>query len=117
MKTQCINLDQTFLNISNLMITVVKSFNMTRLFLAPRFSTDKAGYYMLPLVKQLLRDNFMGSDMEMEMLLIFLKGYFLSATDTIRNNAVTNLFNKLKGSKNAIAVLDTKRIYDHQQAA
>jgi hypothetical protein len=99
------------------MITVAKSFNITRLFSAPGFSTNKAGYYMLPLVKQLLRDNFMGSDIEMEMLLIFLKGYFLSATDTIRNNAVTNLFNKLKGSKNTIAVLDTKRIYDHQQAA
>jgi hypothetical protein len=99
------------------MITGVKSFNFSRLFSAPGFSTDKAGYYMLPLVKQLLRDNFMGSDMEMEMLLIFLKGYFLSAAGAIRNNAVTNLFKKLKGSKNAIAVLHTERIYNHQQAA
>lgn len=117
MKTQFINLDQTFLGISNLMITGFKSFKLNKLFLAPRFPTDKVGYYLLPLVKQLLRDNFMGSDMEMGMLLIFLKDYFLSATDTIRNNAVTNLFKKLKDSKNTIAVLDTERIYDHQQAA
>jgi hypothetical protein len=81
---------------------------MSRLFSASRFSTDKAGYYMLPLVKQLLRDNFMGSDMEMEMLLVFLKGYFLYAAGAIRNNAVTNLFKKLKGSENAIAVLHTE---------
>jgi hypothetical protein len=117
MKTQCINLDQTFLNISNLMITGVKSFNLTRLFLASRFSTDKAGYYLLPLVKQLLRDNLMGSDMEMGMLLIFLKDYFLSAADVIKKNTVTNLFKKLKSSKNTIAVLDTETIYNHQQAA
>ena len=99
------------------MITGVKSYNLSRLFSVPRFSTDKVGYYLLPLVKQLLRDNFMGSDMEMGMLLIFLKDYFLSAADAIRNNAVTNLFKKLKDSKNTIAVLDTERIYDHQQAA
>ena len=117
MKTQFINLDRTFLGISNLMITGFKSLKLNKLFLAPRFPTDKVGYYLLPLVKQLLRDNFMGSDMEMGMLLIFLKDYFLSATDTIRNNAVTNLFKKLKDSKNTIAVLDTERIYDHQQAA
>ena len=99
------------------MITGVKSFDMIRLFSAPKFSTDKAGYYMFPLVKQLLRDNFMGSDMEMGMLLIFLKGYFLYAADVIRNNAVTELYKKLKSNNSTVAVLDTERIYDHQQAA
>jgi len=34
----------------------------------------------------------MGSDMEMGILLIFLKGYFLSAADVIRNNSVTELY-------------------------
>jgi hypothetical protein len=117
MKTQGINFDQTLLDITNLMITSVKSFKLNKLSLAPKFSTDKVGYYLLPLVKQIFRDNFMGSDAEMGILLVFLKGYFLSATDTIRNNAVTDLFKKLRGSKRTIAVLNTERIYNHPQAA
>lgn len=117
MKTQCINLDQTFLNITNLIITGVKSFNLNKLFSAPKFSTDKIGYYLLPLIKQLFRDNFMGSDAEMGVLLIFLKGYFSSAVETVRSNAVGDLFRKLRGTKDTVAVLDTERIYDQQQAA
>ena len=117
MKTQCIHLDQTFLNITNLIITGVKSFNLNKIFSAPKFSTDKVGYYLLPLVKQLFKDNFMGSDAEMGVLLIFLKGYFSSAVETLRSNAVGDLFRKLRGVRGTVAVLDTERTYDHQQAA
>jgi hypothetical protein len=117
MKTQCIHLDQTFLNITNSITAGVKSFNLNKVFSAPKFSTDKVGYYLLPLVKQLFRDNFMGSDAEMGVLLIFLKGYFSSAVETVSNNAVTGLLEKLRSSKDTVAILDTERIYDNQQAA
>ena len=117
MKPQFIHFDQTFLNITNSIITGVKNSSLTKVFSAPKFSTDKIGYYLLPLVKQLFRDNFMGSDLEMGMLLIFLKDYFSSAVETVRSNAATDLFKKLRGTKDTITVLDTMRIYDHQQAA
>lgn len=117
MKPQFIHFDQTFLNITNSIITGVKNSSLTRVFSASKFSTDKVGYYLLPLVKQLFRDNFMGSDLEMGMLLIFLKDYFSSAVETVRSNAAADLFRKLRGSKDTIAAIDTERIYNHQQAA
>jgi hypothetical protein len=117
MKTQWIHLDQTFINITDSIITGVKSFTWNKVFSTSKFSTDKVGYYLLPLVKQLFRDNFMGSDAEMGVLIIFLKGYFSSAVETVSNNSVGNLLRKLRGPKNAVAVLETERNYDHQQAA
>ncbi|MHB8205979.1 hypothetical protein [Mucilaginibacter sp.] len=117
MKVQFVNIEQTFFDISNLMITGVKSLNLNKLFSAPIFSTKKVGHYLLPLVKQLLRDNFIGSDMEMTMMLTFMKGYFLSATEVVRNNTISDLFKKFGGSKNTIAVLNSERVYNHEQAA
>jgi hypothetical protein len=117
MKTQGINFDQTLLDITNLMTASVKSFKLNKLSITPKFSTDKVGYYLLPLVKQIFRDNFMGSDAEMGILLVFLKGYFSSAADAIKNNAITDLFKKFRGGKNDVVVLNTERIYNHPQAA
>jgi hypothetical protein len=119
MKTQCINFDQTLSDLTSLIITSVKSFNLNKLFLAPKFSTDKIGDYLLPLVKQIVKDNFMGADLEIGILLVFLKDYFLSAANAIRNNAVTNLFKKSKGSKRniAVSVSASEIIYNHPQAA
>ncbi|MDB5088355.1 MAG: hypothetical protein JWR09_2349 [Mucilaginibacter sp.] len=117
MKTQCINFDQTHSDLANLMITSVKSFKFNKLFLASNFSTDKVGHYLLPLVKQIVRDNFMGADLEMGILLIFMKDYFLSAANAIRNNAVTNLFKKIKGSKRNGTGSASEIIYNHPQAA
>jgi hypothetical protein len=117
MKTQYINFDQTHSDLTNLMITSVKSFKFNKLFTAPKFPTDKAGAFLLPLVKQIVRDNFMGADLEMGILLIFMKDYFLSAVNAIRNNAVTNLFKKVKGSKRNVAVPASEIIYNHPQAA
>ncbi len=117
MKTQLVNIGQTFFNISNLMLTGLRSFNINKLFPASKFSISTMGQYLLPLIKQLLRDSFMGSDMEIGMLLIFLKSYFLSAVEIASNNAVTDLIKKFRGNKSTIAILNTERIYDHQQAA
>ncbi|SHN20884.1 hypothetical protein [Mucilaginibacter sp. OK098] len=117
MKTQCINFDQTLSGITSLVITSVKSFKLNKLFLASNFPTDKVGYYLLPLAKQIFKDSFMGADMEMGILLIFMKDYFLSAANIIRNNAVTNLFKKIKGSKRNGTVLASEIIYNHPQAA
>ena len=65
----------------------VKSFKWNKLALLAKFSPAKLGYYLLPLVKQLFRDNFMGSDIEMGMLLIFPERYFFTAADALSNNA------------------------------
>jgi len=117
MKTQCINFDQTLSDLTSLIITSVKSFKINKLFLASNFSTDKVGDYLLPLVKQIVRDNFMGADLEIGILLVFMKDYFLSAADAIRNNAVTNLFKKIKVSKRNGSVSASEIIYNHPQAA
>jgi hypothetical protein len=117
MKTQCINFDQTLSDLTSLIITSVKSFKLNKLFLASNFSTAKVGHYLLPLAKQIFRDSFMGADMEMGILLIFMKDYFLSAANAIRNNAVTNLFKKFKSSKRNVSVSASERIYNHPQAA
>lgn len=117
MKTQCINFDQTLLDTTNLMINSAKGFKINKLFLTSNFSTARIGYYLLPLVKQIVKETFMGADLEVGILLIFVKDYFLSAANVIRNNAVTNLFKKVKGSKRHIAVPASEIIYNHPQAA
>jgi len=117
MKTQCINFDQTLSGITSLIITSVKSFKLNKLFLASNFSTAKLGHYLLPLAKQIVRDNFMGADLEIGILLIFLKDYLFSAADVVRNNAVTNLFKKIKDSKRNVSISASERIYNHPQAA
>lgn len=117
MKTQCINIDQALLEMTNLVIASVRSINMAKFIFTPKFPASKIGEYLLPLVKQLFRDNFMGSDMEMGILLIFLKGYFLSATNLISHNAVTGLFKKFKKSNAQVGAWDTEAIYDYKKAA
>ena len=118
MKTQFIHFDQIS-GITSVVVTSVKSFKLNKLFLVSSFSTSKLGYYLLPLVKQIIKDNFMGADLEIGILLIFLKDYFLSATNAIRNNAVTNLFKKSKGSERNIevSVSASEIFYNHPQAA
>ena len=113
MKTQFIHFDQ----ISG--ITSVRSFKLNKLFLTSNFSIGKVGYYLLPLVKQIIKDNFMGADLEIGILLVFLKDYFLSATNAIRNNAVTKLFKKSNGSERniAVSISASEIIYTHPQAA
>jgi hypothetical protein len=119
MKTQYINFDQTLSGITSLIINSVKSFKLNRLFLASNFSTDMIGHYLLPLAKQIFRETFMGADMEMGIVLIFMKDYFLSAADIIRNNAVTKLFKQSKDSKRdmVVSVSASEIIYNHPQAA
>ena len=119
MKTQLIHFDQTLSGITSVIITSAKSFKLNKLFSASNFSTDKLGYYLMPLVKQIIKDNFMGADLEIGILLVFLKDYFSSATNAIRNNAVTNLFKKSKGSERniAVSVSASEIIYNHPQAA
>ena len=119
MKTQCINLDQAPSDLTSLIITSVKSFKLNKLFFVSNFSTARVGHYLLPLVKQIVKDNFMGADLEIGILLIFMKDYFLSATNAIRSNAVTNLFKKSNSSKRniAVSVPASEITYNHPQAA
>ena len=117
MKTQCINVDQALLGMTNSVIASIRSITMSKFIFTPKFSANKIGEYLLPLAKQLFRDNFMGSDMEMGILLVFLKGYFLSATYLISHNAVTGLFKKFKKSNANVVAWDTETIYDYKKAA
>lgn len=117
MKTQCINIDQTLSGISNLMITSITSPKWSKLLFTFKFSPKKVGNYLLPLLKQLFKDNFMGSEMEMGILLLFVKSYFLLAVYVIGHNALTNRFKKLRESTIKSTELSYEDIYQHKQAA
>jgi len=125
MKTQCINLGLAASEISNLkniisvkfILTNIASLKWPKVFLISDFSAKKIGHYLLPLIKQLFRDNFMGSEMEMSILLVLVKGYVLLAVHTIRHNAITKQFKKLSSGLTKNAVLIDKDFSRHRQAA
>ncbi|MEO6631402.1 MAG: hypothetical protein ABIN13_06755 [Mucilaginibacter sp.] len=117
MKAPYINVDQTLSGITSVIITSAKSLKLNKVFFASNFSTYKVWHYLLPLVKQIIKDNFMGADLEIGILLIFLKDYFSSAANAVTNNAVTNLFKKSNGSERNITVSASEIIYNHPQAA
>ena len=117
MKTQWINIDQALSVISNLMISSLASLNWHQLLLAFKFSPNKIVGYLLPLLKQLFRDNFMGSEMEMGILLLFVKSYFLLAVYTIRHNVLANRFKKMRMNRTKTPVLYREDFYQHKQAA
>jgi hypothetical protein len=98
-------------------ITSIASIEWHKLFFAFRFSPTRIGDYLLPLLKQLFRDNFMGSDMEMGILLLFVKSYFLLAVYVITHNALIDRFKKLNKSINESVELNHEEIYQHKQAA
>ena len=114
MKTTSIHFDQAFLDSTKLMITGVKAI---KLFALSGIKADRVNYYLTLLVKQIFSDNFSGSDAEVGMVLIFLKGYFLSAADLLKNNVITDFFRKLKTGQSNIVVLDTEQNYSYNKAA
>lgn len=87
MKTQLTNIFQTFPGISSL---------QNILHVNPAALASKAGSYVTPILKQAFRDSFMGSDQELEMILLFLQGYILSAAKTVRHNPLTDGIKKLQ---------------------
>jgi hypothetical protein len=99
------------------MITSITSLKWSKPLFTFRFSPNKIGNYLLPLLKQLVRDNFMGSEMEMGILLLFVKSYFLLAVYTISHNALTDRVKKLRESTTKSAELNYEDIYQHEQAA
>jgi hypothetical protein len=111
MKTQCINIGQTLSGITKLMITGITSIKWNKLLFTSKFLPNKAGNYLLPLAKQLFRDNFMGSEMEMGILLLFVKSYFLLAVYAVSHNALTERFKKLRESTSQSAELNYEDIY------
>jgi hypothetical protein len=117
MKTQYANIGQVLSGINNLMVTSIAGVNWIKLFSAFRLSANTIGNYLLPLLKQLFRDNFMGSEMEMGVLLFFIKGYFLLAVFAITNNPLIDLFKKLKESVIENVVVNRDDFYQHKQAA
>jgi len=75
------------------------------------------GDYLPALIKQLFRDNFMGSEMEMSFLLYFIKGYFLLAVFTITNNPLTDRLKKLRESTKEKVMLNCDDFFQHKQTA
>jgi hypothetical protein len=117
MKTQYINIDQALSAISSLLITSIAGLKWVNLFSAFKLSPNKIGNYLLPLLKQLFKDNFMGSEMEMGILLLFVKSYFLIAVFAITHNPLVDQFKKLRLSINKSAVLQHRDYYQHNQVA
>ena len=117
MKTQYANIGQVLSGIHNLMITSIAGVNWIKLFSAFKLSPNRIGNYLLLLAKQLFRDNFMGSEMEMGVLLFFIKGYFLLAVFAITNNPLIDRFKKLKKIIIENVVLNRDDFYRHKQAA
>jgi hypothetical protein len=117
MKTQCIHIDQALSGINNLVVTNITNLKWHKLIGTLKFSPGKLSHYFLPLLKQLFRDNFMGSEMEMGILLLFVKSYFLLAVYAIRHNALTDRVKKLNKSINESVELNHEVIYQHKQAA
>jgi hypothetical protein len=94
MKTQLINVNHMLSGMVSKMIKGARSLKGGSRLTAQSFSPDRISSYVIPVVKQLFRDNFAGSDAEMGMMVVFLKSYFLSAAYVVSHNAV---FDKLKG--------------------
>jgi hypothetical protein len=117
MKTLNIHFDQSLLDVTKLMITGAKNFKWNSLFAVSVFSTERVNHFLTLVVKQIFSDNFNGSDAEVGMVLIFLKGYFLSAADLLRNNVITNLFRRLKTRESNVIVFDAEENYSYNQAA
>ncbi|MFI5139718.1 MAG: hypothetical protein ACHQIM_17990 [Sphingobacteriales bacterium] len=117
MKTQFENIAQVLSAINNLMITSITDVKWIKLFSAFKLSANTTGNYLLPLAKQLFRDNFMGSEMEMGVILFFIKGYFLLAVIAITNNSLAARFKKLRESVIENVVLHHDDFSQHRQAA
>lgn len=98
------------------MITSIAGANCINLLSAFKLSPNRIGNYLLLLAKQLFRDNFMGSEMEIGVLLFFVKGYFLLAVFAITNNHLTARLKKLRESMVENVVLNRNDFYQHKQA-
>ncbi|MBV8388540.1 MAG: hypothetical protein JO080_01935 [Mucilaginibacter sp.] len=117
MKTLNIHLNQSLLDITKLMIAGARNFKWSSSFAVSVFSTERVNHLLTLIVKQIFSDNFNGSDAEVGMVLIFLKGYFLFAADLLKNNIITDLFRRLKTGESNVVVFDTEKNYSYSQAA
>jgi len=117
MEKQWTNIDQVLSGVNNLIITGIAGFDWHKLLFTFKVPTNKIGEYLLPLIKQLFRDSFMGSEMDMAILLLFIKSYFLLATYAITHNALADQFKRLRKIITRDAVLYHKDFYQHTQAA
>ena len=117
MKTPYIHIDQSLLDNAKLMIAGAKNFKWNRLLALFGITSDRVNYYLTLVAKQIFSDNFSGSDAETGIVLIFLKSYFLSAVALITNNAVTDLFRKLRKGSAKVVALDTEENFSYHKAA
>jgi hypothetical protein len=117
MKTQYINIGQALSGVYNLMIASMADLDWSKLFSAFKLSPNKAGNYLFPLLKQLFRESFMGSETEMEIVLLFVKNYFLLTAFIISQVALAMRFKRSSGGINESTVNSRENLYQHKQAA
>ena len=117
MKIQYINIGQVLSGIYNLVIASMVDLDWNKLFSAFKLSPGKMGNYLFPLLKQLFRETLMGSEAEMEMLLLFVKNYFLLIAFTISQVALALRFKKSRERINQSTMLDSEDYYQHKRAA
>lgn len=117
MKTPYIHFDQSLLDGAKMMINEAKHFKWNRLFAMSGITSNRVNYYLTLLLKQIFSDNFSGSDAETGIVLIFLKGYLLSATAFLSNNVLTDFVKGLKKENTKVAELDAEENFDYNKAA
>jgi hypothetical protein len=117
MKTLNTNIGQLLSGISYLLIGSITNIKLIKLFSAFKLSVNAIGKFLLPLIKQLFRDNFMGSEVEMGILLFFIKGYFLMALFAITHNPLADRLKKLRESAIENPVLSHNGFFQQRQAA
>lgn len=117
MKTPCIQVDQSLLDGTKMMINEAKSFNWSRLFVMSGITSERISYYLTLLLKQIFSDNFSGSDAETGMVLIFLKSYFLSATAFLSNNVIIDFVKGLKKQNANVVELAAEENFNFNKAA
>ncbi len=117
MKTQYVNIGQALSGIHNLMIAGMANMDWGKLFSAFKLSPGKMGSYLFPLLKQLFRETLMAPEVEMEMLMLFVKNYFLLIAFTVSQVALALRFKKSTGSIYKSAVVHRDKLYQHKQAA
>ena len=69
------------------------AFNWIAQFISPKLSWNALSAYLLPLSKQLFKD-LMGSELELDVILIMIGGYFLAARRVFSQNMFIKKFTK-----------------------
>jgi hypothetical protein len=96
MKTTLLNINEILAGLKTIlslfyekyMIDYPAAFKWAKQLSSLKFSWNSLGHYLLPLLKQSLKEA-MGTEIELEILLLFVAGYFLWVKDVFKHSALT----------------------------